>query len=111
MFAGPPRVYKLRGTDGKRYGAYRMVLQTGVVGERYGLRGTPNWKTPPILEGVTDTRKVGRRTYELVEDGDRLRLSGLAHSQGRLLDLQHAAAHVERQADDDHRARSVRGLR
>ena len=73
VFAGPPRVYKLRGTDGKRYGAYRMVLQTGVVGEYYGLQGT-NWKTPPILEGVTDTRKVGRRTYELVEDGDRLRL-------------------------------------
>ena len=73
MFAGPPRVYKLRGTDGKRYGAYRMVLQTGVIGEYYGLQGT-TWKNPPILEGVTETRKVGRRTYELVEDGDRLRL-------------------------------------
>ncbi len=73
VFAGPPRVYKLRGTDGKRYGAYRMVLQTGVIGEYYGLQGT-TWKNPPILEGVTETRKVGRRTYELVEDGDRLRL-------------------------------------
>ena len=65
VYAGPPRVYKLRGTDGKRYGAYRMVLQTGVIGEYYGLQGT-TWKNPPILEGVTETRKVGRRTYELV---------------------------------------------
>jgi LCP family protein required for cell wall assembly len=73
VYAGPPRVYKFKGTDGKTYGAYRMVLQTGVVGEYYGLQGT-TWKDPPILEGVTRTRKIGRRTYELVEDGDRIRL-------------------------------------
>ncbi|MGH2715373.1 MAG: LCP family protein [Thermoleophilaceae bacterium] len=73
IYAGPPRVYKMRGTDGRTYGAYRMVLQTGVVGEYYGLQGT-TWRNPPILEGVTDTRKMGRRTYELVPDGDRVRL-------------------------------------
>ncbi|MGH2821842.1 MAG: LCP family protein [Thermoleophilaceae bacterium] len=73
IYAGPPRVYKMRGTDGRTYGAYRMVLQTGVVGEYYGLQGT-TWRNPPILEGVTDTRKMGRRTYELVRDGDRVRL-------------------------------------
>lgn len=73
VYAGPPRVYKMRGTDGRTYGAYRMVLQTGVVGEYYGLQGT-TWMNPPILEGVTETRKIGRRTYELVRDGDRLRL-------------------------------------
>ena len=73
VYAGPPRVYKLRGTDGKRYGAYRMVLQSGHVGEYYGLQGI-TWKNPPILEGVTETRKIGRRTYELAYDGDRLRL-------------------------------------
>jgi LCP family protein required for cell wall assembly len=73
VYAGPPRVYKMRGTDGKTYGAYRMVLQTGEVGEYYGLQGT-TWKNPPILEGVTETRKIGKRTYELVRDGDRLRL-------------------------------------
>ena len=48
---GPPRVYKLRGTDGKRYGAYRMVLQTGPAGEYYGVQGT-TWKDPPILDGA-----------------------------------------------------------
>jgi LCP family protein required for cell wall assembly len=73
VYAGPPRVYKLRGTDGKRYGAYRMVLQTGHAGEYYGLQGI-TWKNPPILEGVTETRKIGRRSYELAYDGDRLRL-------------------------------------
>jgi polyisoprenyl-teichoic acid--peptidoglycan teichoic acid transferase len=73
VFAGPPRVYKFRGTDGKTYGAYRMVLQNDVAGEYYGLQGT-TWKDPPILEGVTERRKVGRRTYELVPDGDRVRL-------------------------------------
>ena len=73
VFAGPPRVYKFRGTDGKAYGAYRMVLQNDVAGEYYGLQGT-TWKDPPILEGVTERRKIGRRTYELVPDGDRVRL-------------------------------------
>jgi LCP family protein required for cell wall assembly len=73
VYAGPPRVYKLRGTDGKRYGAYRMYLQTGRSGEYYGLQGL-TWRDPPILEGVTEKRKLGRRTYELAYDGDRLRL-------------------------------------
>jgi polyisoprenyl-teichoic acid--peptidoglycan teichoic acid transferase len=73
VFAGPPRVYKLRGSDGKTYGAYRMVLQNNVAGEYYGLQGT-TWKNAPILEGVTERRKIGRRTYELVPDGDRVRL-------------------------------------
>jgi LCP family protein required for cell wall assembly len=73
VYAGPPRVYKLRGTDGKRYGAYRMYLQTGRAGEYYGLQGL-TWKNPPILEGVTEERTIGRRKYELAYDGDRLRL-------------------------------------
>jgi len=73
VYAGPPRVYKLRGTDGKRYGAYRMVLQTSRAGEYYGLQGI-TWRNPPILEGVTEERKIGRRNYELAYDGDRLRL-------------------------------------
>src|SRR3954451_16276660 len=73
LYAGPPNVYKLRGTDGKRYGAYRMVLKRGLVGEYYGLQGT-TWKNPPILENVSEKRKIGRRQYELHYDGDRLRL-------------------------------------
>jgi LCP family protein required for cell wall assembly len=73
IYAGPPRVYKMRGTDGRNYGAYRMVLQTPEIGEYYGLQGT-TWRNPPILEGVTETRTIGKRTYELVRDGDRVKL-------------------------------------
>jgi LCP family protein required for cell wall assembly len=73
LYAGPPRVYKIRGPHGRRYGAYRMVLRKGNVGEYYGLQAT-TWRRPPILEGATDKRKIGRRTYELHYDGDRLRL-------------------------------------
>jgi len=73
VYAGPPRVYRLRGTDHRRYVAYRMVLQTGVVGNYYGLQGT-TWKDPPILDAVTETRTIGHRKFELVRDGDRLRL-------------------------------------
>jgi polyisoprenyl-teichoic acid--peptidoglycan teichoic acid transferase len=73
LYAGPPRVYKLRGTDGRVYGAYRMVIKRGAVGEYYGLQGT-TWDDPPILEDPTERRRIGRRTYELHYDGDRLRL-------------------------------------
>jgi LCP family protein required for cell wall assembly len=73
LYAGPPRVYKLRGGRGRRYGAYRMVIKHGKIGEYYGLQGT-TWQDPPILEDPTETRRIGRRTYELHYDGDRLRL-------------------------------------
>ena len=73
LYAGPPRVYKLRGTDGRVYGAYRMSIKRGAIGEYYGLQGT-TWDRPPILEDPTEKRRIGRRTYELHYDGDRLRL-------------------------------------
>jgi LCP family protein required for cell wall assembly len=74
QFAHPPRVYKLRDPDGKRHGAYRIVMQrTNANGEYYGLQGT-TWKDPPILDAPTDKRTVGGRQYELHFAGDRLRL-------------------------------------
>ena len=74
QFTQPPRVYKLRGPDGKRYGAYRMVMnRTNANGEYYGLQGT-TWKNPPILDSPTEKRTVGGREYELHFAGDRLRL-------------------------------------
>jgi LCP family protein required for cell wall assembly len=73
IFAGPPRVYKLRGLDHKIYGGYRIVLKRGLVGEYYGIQGT-TWKNPPILDGATEKRRYGKRTFELHYDGDRLRL-------------------------------------
>jgi polyisoprenyl-teichoic acid--peptidoglycan teichoic acid transferase len=74
QFSQPPRVYKLMGPDGKRYGAYRMVMnRTDANGEYYGLQGT-TWKDPPILDSPTEKRTVGGRQYELHFAGDRLRL-------------------------------------
>jgi polyisoprenyl-teichoic acid--peptidoglycan teichoic acid transferase len=73
-FVPPPRVYKLRGPDGRKYGAYRMVLRrTNANGEYYGLQGT-TWKDPPILDDPSETRSIGGRKYELHFAGDRLRL-------------------------------------
>jgi LCP family protein required for cell wall assembly len=73
LFVGPPRVYKYRGLDGKAYGGYRMVIKRDLVGEYYGVQGT-TWQDPPILDGASEERKVGKRTFELHYDGDRLRL-------------------------------------
>jgi LCP family protein required for cell wall assembly len=73
LFTGPPRVYRLRGPGGRRYGGYRMVVKKGIAGEYYGLQGL-TWKNPPILDDPTEIRQIGRRKYELHYDGDRLRL-------------------------------------
>jgi len=74
QFSQPPRVYKMMGPDGKRYGAYRMVMnRTDANGEYYGLQGT-TWRNPPILDSPTEKRTVGGRQYELHFAGDRLRL-------------------------------------
>jgi hypothetical protein len=74
QFDHPPRVYKLRDTDKKKHGAYRMVIRrTNVDGEYYGIQGT-TWKDPPILDDPTEKRTIGGRQYELHFAGDRLRL-------------------------------------
>jgi LCP family protein required for cell wall assembly len=73
LFAGPPRVYKYRGLDREVYGGYRMVLKRDLVGEYYGVQGT-TWRDPPILDGASEERRIGNRTFELHYAGDRLRL-------------------------------------
>jgi LCP family protein required for cell wall assembly len=81
LFAGPPRVYKLKTRSGRSYLSYRMVLKRGRVGEYYGLQGT-KWRNAPILENPTEKRKIGGRTYELHYDGDRLRLVAWRSKEG-----------------------------
>ncbi|MGI8945012.1 MAG: LCP family protein [Thermoleophilaceae bacterium] len=73
LFVDPPRYYKILTPDRKRRKSYRMVAQRGTIGEYYGLQGT-TWKDPPILDSPSEERTIGRRTYELHYDGDRLRL-------------------------------------
>jgi polyisoprenyl-teichoic acid--peptidoglycan teichoic acid transferase len=76
LFAGAPRVYRLRDENGKLHRAYRMVLvrptDTGIR-EYYGLQGMA-WKDPPVLKDPSEKRELGNREYELHYDGDRLRL-------------------------------------
>ena len=73
LFAGPPRVYKIRTPGNRRDKAYRMVFKRGLVGEYYGVQGT-TWKKPPTLADAHEDRRIGRRRFELHYDGDRLRL-------------------------------------
>ena len=73
LFTGPPRYYKIVTRNGERHKAYRMVAKRGLVGEYYGIQGT-TWKDPPILADKSEKKKMGKRTFELHYDGDRLRL-------------------------------------
>jgi hypothetical protein len=72
-YIGPPRVYKLVDSDGKRRKSYRMVLKRPYVGEYYGLQGT-RWTDPPILDSPSEERTIKGRKFELHYEGDRLRL-------------------------------------
>ena len=73
LFTGPPRYYKIVTRNGERHKSYRMVAKRGLVGEYYGIQGT-TWKDPPILADKSEKKKMGKRTFELHYDGDRLRL-------------------------------------
>lgn len=71
-----PRVYHFKDTDGKRHGAYRMVLTVersdGV--HYFGVQGVQGWDDPPILSGPSITQTIRGREYEIFLDGDRIRL-------------------------------------
>ncbi|HEX2096239.1 MAG TPA: LCP family protein [Solirubrobacterales bacterium] len=71
-----PRVYHFKDTDGKRHGAYRMVLtlerSDGV--HYFGVQGIQGWSDPPILSGPSITQTIRGRDYEIFLDGDRIRL-------------------------------------
>jgi len=71
-----PRTYAILDEKRRRHLAYRMVLKKGSIGEYYGIQGT-TWKDPPILSNPSETVRLGRRTFELYVDGNRLRLVAL----------------------------------
>jgi polyisoprenyl-teichoic acid--peptidoglycan teichoic acid transferase len=73
LFVESPRVYRIHALDGKWHKSYRMVIRRGPPGEYYGIRGT-TWKDPPILESPSESRRVGRREFEVHYDGDRVRI-------------------------------------
>jgi hypothetical protein len=67
------RAYDLYDRSHQRYRAYRMVINTGEIGQYYGIQGT-TWKAPPLLDNPSERRRMAGRTYELFFDGDRLRV-------------------------------------
>ena len=76
VYVDVPRTYLIEDPSKTRHQAYRMVIKKGAVGEYYGVQGT-TWKDAPILSNPSEERKLGRRTFQLFFDGDRLRLVAL----------------------------------
>lgn len=77
-YAQKPRVYKINGKGDQspphaERGAYKWVFSLPTIGDYYGFEGTL-WKNPPILDGESDEKTIGDRTYKLFYDGDRLRM-------------------------------------
>jgi LCP family protein required for cell wall assembly len=70
-----PRKYSIDGPQHHQYKSYRLTLEIngGVDGRYVGVEGT-TWKSPPILDHVSETRSVNHRKLELFFDGKRLRL-------------------------------------
>lgn len=71
-----PRVYHLKGSDGKRHTAYRMMAEFGPYYEThyFGLQGIQGWPDPPILANPSLTKTIRGREYEIFVDGDRIPL-------------------------------------
>jgi polyisoprenyl-teichoic acid--peptidoglycan teichoic acid transferase len=67
------RAYDIYDRGRHRYRAYRIVAFAGDIGQYYGIQGT-NWRSPPILDNPSETRKINGRKFELFFDGNRLRL-------------------------------------
>ena len=77
-YAQKPRVYKINGKGDEspphaQRGAYKWVFSLPTIGDYYGFQGTL-WKDPPILDGSSEEKTIGDRTYKLFYDGDRLRM-------------------------------------
>jgi LCP family protein required for cell wall assembly len=70
---GSPRVYDIYDRHHTRHRAYRIVVNTGLDGQYYGIQGM-DWKSPPILDDPSDEIPMGGRKYQLFYDGNRLRL-------------------------------------
>jgi polyisoprenyl-teichoic acid--peptidoglycan teichoic acid transferase len=67
------RAYTIADRGGNRHRAYRIVAFQGTIGQYYGVEGT-TWRSPPILDDPSESRRMGGRTFELFYDGGRLRL-------------------------------------
>jgi polyisoprenyl-teichoic acid--peptidoglycan teichoic acid transferase len=81
QFSADSRAYEIEDDEGEVHKIYKLVVQTNLLGEYYGVSGT-TWTDPPILDNPSETREVGNRSYDLFYDGDRLRLVAWHTDQG-----------------------------
>ena len=74
-FARPThsRAYVLKDRQNHKYDSYRMVVQTRLIGQYYGVQGT-EWMAPPILDNPTEEREIVGRKYLIYKDGSRIRM-------------------------------------
>jgi LCP family protein required for cell wall assembly len=70
-----PRTYSIADRNGKKYKAYRMVVDAGGFGQYYGIQGT-TWTAPPILDNPDQTTTVRGRKLLIYRDGRKIRLIG-----------------------------------
>jgi LCP family protein required for cell wall assembly len=75
-----PRHYMIT-SKGRRYGAYRMTIDAGAVGEFYGVQGT-TWRNPPILRDPSEVRHMYGKRLLLFFDGSRLQTVGWRTRRG-----------------------------
>ena len=106
-YADPPRVYKIRG---RRQALRRLPdgHQARTPSASTTASRAPPGRTRRSSRTPPRRARIGRREYELHYDGDRLRLVAWRTPEGRLLDLEHAAADADR-AGRCWRSRAPRG--
>src|SRR4051812_44854186 len=68
-----PRTYTIRDRSGRRYHAYRIVVQAPGFGQFYGVQGT-NWMSPPIIDNPDEIVRLRHRDYQVFYDGRNIRL-------------------------------------
>ena len=59
--------------NGNHYRAYRLTVDSGGIGQYYGIQGT-TWTGPPILDNPDDHIQMRGRKYDLFYDGQKLRI-------------------------------------
>ncbi len=66
------RLYDIRDQHGRLQPAYTIVVNSAPLGEFYDVQGT-TWTDPPLLSGLSQTVRIGSRTYELFYTGEHIR--------------------------------------
>ena len=77
-FSRDSRTYDYEDAEGRRQGAYKLVMthpHPQIRTEYYGLTGT-TWNDPPILRDPSEVRRIDGREYLLFYAGETLRLVG-----------------------------------